>query len=67
MNWKDEEDELDNEWRDEDEAEEEAPSGKGRALSRLHPVAAVVLLLLVALFLGSLLFRMVMALRSAWG
>jgi hypothetical protein len=67
MNWKDEEEELDFEWREEEEAEEEAPSGTGRALSRLHPVAAVVLLLLVTLFFGSLVFRLVMALRSAWG
>lgn len=48
MQWDEEEDELDFEWREEEE--KEVPEGKGNALSRLNRLASIIFLTLLALF-----------------
>lgn len=62
MNWEQEDEELDFEWKDEEE--EEISGASGKTLSQLHPVASAVMLGLVALFVISLLVRVVLALTG---
>ena len=59
MSWDDDEPQ-DFEWRDEEE--EEIPGDGRPTLSRLQRVAAVILLSLVGLYIGSMLLRLIQAL-----